>query len=91
MSLEMQLAAMIVRVWRCACTPSLCELGGRNRANLEIHLQAVIERVWRCTWRPCSSEIGGGLGGGQSGGSSLGGRPDGTIHWLTRNCGNVES
>jgi len=60
----------------------------------EMHLWAVIERVGKCTWRPWSGEIGGELGGGQSGGGSSGGRRHGSwdpIHWLTRNCGNVEN
>jgi len=84
---EMHLEAVIERVWRYA-------LGGRNRVNLEMHSEAVIERVWRCTCRLWSSEIGGVLEGGQSGGGSSGGRRDGSwdsIHWLTRNCGNVEN
>jgi len=59
-----------------------------------MHLEVVIERVWRCTWRPRSIKIGGVLGGGQSAGGRSGGRCDGScdsIHWLTRNRGNVES
>jgi len=90
----------IVIEWTHRCTPRPWSsefgdaLGGCDRASLEMHLEAVIERVWRCTWRPWSSDIGGVLGGSQSGGGSLGGRHDGSwdsIHWLTRNCGNVEN
>jgi len=57
--------------------------------NSEMHSAAVTERVWRCTCRLESSEIRGVLGGGR-----FGGRRDGSgdsIHWLTCNCGNVES
>jgi len=64
------------------------ELGGRDRVHSEIHLVAVIERGWKCS-RPWLIEIGGVLGGGGSGS-----RRDGSwdsIHWLTRNCGNVEN
>jgi len=64
-------------------------LGGRDRSSLEMRSEAVTERVWRCTCRLWSSEIGGVLGG-----SRFGGRRDGSwdsIHWLTCNCGNVES
>jgi len=64
-------------------------LGGHDRSSLEMHSEAVTERVWRCTCRLWSSEIGGVLGGGR-----FGGRRDGSwdsIHWLTCNCGNVES
>jgi len=71
--------------------PSLINdlLGGRDWASWVMHMEAVIERVWRCTCRLWSSEIGGVLGSGR-----FGGRRDGTwdsIHWLTCNCGNVES
>jgi len=93
-NLQMHSEIVIERVWRYTWRPWPSEFGGHHRASLEIHLEAVIERVWRCTWRPGSSEIGGVLGGGKSGGGSSGGRRDGSwdsIHWLTRNCGNVEN
>jgi hypothetical protein len=93
-SLKMYLKAVIERVWRCTWRLSLCELGGHNRASVEIDVEAGIEPVWRYTWRPWSSKIEGVLGGGQSGGGSMGGRHDmswDSIHWLTRNCVNVEN
>jgi len=80
----MHLETVIERVYRCTWRPRSC--------NSEMHLEAVIERVWRCTWRPWLIEIGGVLGGGQSGGGRSGERCDGSwdsIHWLTRNRGNV--
>jgi len=101
---ELHLEAVLDLVWRCTWRPRSSELraalGGRDRSSLEMHLEAeiectemhweaVIERVWRCTCRRWSSEIGGVLGGGQ-----FGWRRDGnwnSIHWLTCNCGNVES
>jgi len=88
-SLEIHMEAVIERVWRYTGRPRLCELAHRNRASLEIHLEAAIERVWTCTGGLWSSEIGGVRGGGR-----LGGSRDGSwdpIHWLTCNCGNVES
>jgi len=92
-SLEMHLEAEIEWTESCTWRPWLIEfgdaLGGRDRASLEMDWEAVIERVWRCTCRLWSSEIGGVLGGGR-----FGGRRDGSwhsIHWLTCNCGNVES
>ena len=54
-----------------------------------MHLEAVFEHVGRYTWRPWSIKIAEVLGGSRSGG-----RRDGSwdsIHWLTGNCGNVES
>jgi len=99
-SLEMHFEAVIEQVWRYNWRLWSCELGGHNRASLEIHFEAVIvnsemhweaviEWVWRCTCRLWSSEIGGVLGS-----SPFGGRHDGSwdsIHWLTCNCGKVES
>jgi len=82
-SLEMHLEAIIE--WVCGYA-----LAAHDSANLE----AAIEQVWRCTWRPWSRQIGGVLGGGQSASSSSGGRQVVSwdyIHWLTRNCGNVEN
>jgi len=85
----------------CTSRPWSCELAGSHRASLEIrleaeiactqkmHLEAGINRVWRCTCRLRSSEI-----GGVHGGDRFWGRHDGSwdsIHWLTCNCGNVES
>jgi len=92
-SLQMHWEAVIEWVWRYTWRPRWSELrdalGGRDRLSLEMHWEAVTERVWRCTCRPWSSEIGGVLGGGR-----FGGRRDGSwysIHWLTWNCGNVDS
>jgi len=92
-SWEMHLEAEIEWTQRCARSPGLSELRdtlqGRDRASLEMHLEVVIQRVWRCTCRLWSREIGGVLGSGR-----LGGRRDGSwdyIHWLTCNCGDVES
>jgi len=102
---EMHLETEIEWTQRCTWRPGSSEfgdaLGGRDRVNsedslvvrdrssLEMHSEAVTERVWRCTCRLWSREIGGVLGGGR-----FGGRRDGSwdsIHWLTCNCGNVES
>jgi len=92
-SCEMHLEAKIEWTQRCTWSPGSNELSdtlrGRDRASLEMHLEAVMERGWRCTSRLWSSEIGGVLGSGR-----FGGRRDGSwdsIHWLTCNCGNVES
>jgi len=92
-SLTIYLESVIDRVWRCTGRPRWSELRdelvGRDQSSLEMHWEAVTERVWRCTCRLWSSEIGGLLGGGR-----FGGRHDGSwysIHWLTCNCGNVES
>jgi len=92
-SLEMHWEAVIDRVWRCTgrlwWSEFVHALGGRDRVNSDMHSEGVTERVWRCTCRVWSSEIGGVLGGGR-----FGGRRDGSwvsIHWLTCNCGNVES
>jgi hypothetical protein len=45
--LEMQLEAVIERLWRCAWRPSWSEfedgLGGRDGASLEMQLEAMIE------------------------------------------------
>jgi len=70
--------AVIERVWRCTWRPWSREFG-------DMHLEAMRVRTWRL-W---SSEIGGVLGGGQSGGRRHGIWD--SIHWLTRNCGNVEN
>jgi len=90
---DMHLEAAIDRVWRCTGRPRWSELTdalrGRDWSSLEMHWEAVIDRVWRCTCRVWSSEIGGVLGGGR-----FAGRRDSSwvsIHWLTCNCGNVES
>jgi len=92
-SLEMHWVAVIERVWRCTFRPWSSEvgdaIGDRDLVNSEMHLEAVIAQVWRCTCRLWSSEIGGVLRSGR-----CGGRRDGwwdSIHWLTCNCGNVES
>jgi len=92
-SLDMHLEAEIEWTQRCTLRPWSSEfwqaLGGRDRVNSEMFSEAVTERVWRCTWRLWSREIGGVLGGSQ-----FGGRHDASwhsIHWLTCNCGNVES
>ena len=77
MNSEMQLEALIERIWRCTWRPRLSEhgdgLGGHNRASLESthrpgssKLREALEgdnRVsWRCTCRPLSSEFGDALG-----------------------------
>jgi len=92
-SLKMNLTAEMEWTQRYTWRPWLSEfghaLGGRDRVNSAMHAAAVPEQVWRYTCRLWSSEIGGVLGGGR-----FGGRRDGSwdsIHWLTCNCGNVES
>jgi len=92
-SLEMDWEAVIKCVWRCTVTPWSSEvgdaIGDRDWVNSEMHGGAVIERVWRCPCRLWSSYIGGVLGSGR-----FGGRHNGSwdsIHWLTWNCGNVDS
>jgi len=81
---EKHLEAMIEQGWWCTWRLYSSELrdalGGCDRASLEMHLQAMIKRGWRSTRRRSMWR------------RSLGGRRDGTwdtIHWLTRNCGNV--
>jgi len=84
---EIHLETVIERVWRCTCRPRSMW-------------------TQRCTWRPWSREFGDALGGhdrstleeylevvdleavDREGGFD--GRWD-SIHWLTRNCGNVEN
>jgi len=102
---RVNLQAIIERVWRCTWKAwssafgdalggwdrvnSEDALGGRDRSSLEMYSEAVTERVGRCTCRLWSSGIGGVLGGGR-----FAGRRDGSwdsIHWVTCNCGNVES
>jgi len=92
-SLEMHLDAKMKWPQRCTWRPWMNQfghaLGGRDRVNSQMHSEALTERAWRCTCRLLLSEIGGVLGGGQ-----FEGRRDGSwdsIHWLTCNCGNVES
>jgi len=92
-SLDMHLEAKIEWIQRCTLRPRSSEfrdaLRGWDRVNWEMHLEAMIDRVWRCAGRAWSSEFGGVLGGGQYGGSHDGSWD--SIHWLTCNCGNVES
>ena len=49
MNSEMNLEAVIERVWRCTCRMRLSELrdalGGRDRASFEMHLEAMIMRT----------------------------------------------
>ena len=65
-NLELNLEAVIDRVWRCAWRPWSCmcvdALGCCNRASLEIHLEAVIDRFWR----PQSTKFDRVLGGSRS-------------------------
>jgi len=88
-NLDMHLETEIEWTQRCTWRPGLREFGDELEGHDRANLQAVIEHVWRYTWRLWLSEIGGVLGGGR-----FGGRRDGSwdsIHWLTCNCGNVES
>jgi len=92
-SLEMNWQAMIERVWRCIWRPRWSELryalGWRNRASLDMHVEAEMEWTERCTGMVWLSDIGGVLGGGR-----FGVRRDASWHsnhWLTGNCGNIES
>ena len=92
-SLEMQLQAKVEWTQRCTLRLWSSEFeganGDRDWVNSEMHSEAVTEQVWRCTCRLWSSEIGGVLWGGR-----FGGRHDGSwdsMHWLSCNCGNVES
>jgi len=52
-SLEMQLEAVIERLWRSTWRPQSNEcgdaLGGRDRGSLEMDLEAMIERAWTTT------------------------------------------
>jgi len=93
-SLVIHIQAVIEWVWRGTWRPWSCWLAGRKRASLVIHFEAMIERVWRCSCRPWLSEIAAVRGGIDCGGGSLAARCDGhwdSIHWLTRDCGNVEN
>jgi len=99
-SLTMYWEAVLKRVWRYTWMPRSSELrdalGGGDRASVEMHWEAVIEWGWRCNMRPRLSGLRDALGGCDwaSGIGWLGGRHDGSwdsIHWLTCNCGNVES
>jgi len=92
-SLEIKLGTKIE--WTQRCTGRLWSreighaLGRRDQVTSEMESEAVIQRVWRCTCERWSSEVGGVLGG-----SRFGGRRDcsrDSIHWLTCNCGNVDS
>ena len=92
-SLEMHLEAEVEWTqrctWRAWSSKYGHELGGLDRVNTEMNSEAVTDRVWRRTCRLELNEIGGVLVGGQ-----FGGRHDSSwdsIHWLTCNCGNVES
>jgi len=92
-SLEMNWEAVIELVCQCTLKPWSSEVGDAigawNWVNSEMHWEAVIKPVGRCTCRLWFSEIGGVLGSGQ-----FGGRRNSSwysIHWLSCNCGNVES
>ena len=79
---EMHLEAVIKQFWRCTWRICSCDLGGRDRASLEIHLNAKIDGNWGSTWRWLILD------------GRLEGRRDcswESIHWLPRDCGNVES
>ena len=91
--LELNWEAVIEWVWRRNWRPRLSELrdaiGNQDWVNSEMHWEAGIEWVWRCTYRLWSSGIREVLRRGR-----FGGRWDGSlvsIHWLTCNCGNVET
>ena len=92
-SLTMYLEAVIKRVEWCSWRPGSSELrdalGDRDWVNPEMHREAGIERVWGCTCRLWSSGIGGVHASGRFGGRRDGSRD--SIHWLSCNCGNVES
>jgi len=92
-SWEMHLEAEIEWTQRCTWRPGSSELRDALRdqdwVNSEMHWEAMIDRVWRCTCRLWSSEIEGILGRGRFGRRRDGGWD--SIHWLTCNCGNVES
>jgi len=47
-SLEIQLEAVIGRVWRYTWRACSCEMGGRNRASLDGYLEAVDGRRAGC-------------------------------------------
>ena len=81
-NIEMYLEAVIKRVWRCTWRRCWSELEGHDWASLEMHFDVMINGDWGSTWRWS-------IWDGRSGG-----RLDGSwdsIHWLTRNRGNVES
>ena len=95
---KMHLEALIERVWRWIRRPrssnSEIHLEAEMQLNSKMHFEVVIKRVCRCTWRPSLIRIGGVLGGSRSGGGRSGGRCDGSwdsLHWLTRDRGDVES
>jgi len=93
-NLQMNLEAVIRRVWRCTWMPGSCTPGCWDWASLEMHWEAGPERVYTCTEGPWSIKIGQELGGAWSGGGRSGGRRNrgwDCIHWFTCNCGNVES
>jgi hypothetical protein len=91
--LELHSEAVSERVGRCIWRQTLSELsdtlGGHDRVSLKMHLEAKIDRTQNCTLRLSSREIGVVLGGGRFGERRDGSRD--TIHWLTYNCGDVES
>jgi len=102
-SLTIHLESMVDRVWRCTGMPWLSKfrdaLGGWDGVIWEMHLEAVIDQVWRCTGRLWPSDFGDALAGYDRARleeylEAVEGRLDGSwdsIHWLTCNCGNVES
>jgi len=57
-NLEMQSELAIKQIWLYIWRPSMCQLGGGDRASSEIHLQAMMEGGWR----PYSWEFGDALG-----------------------------
>ena len=81
----MYLEAVIERVERCTWKPRSSELrdalGGRDRPSLEMQLEAMIDRDWR-------SEVVDLEAVDWEGGATT---CRDSIHWLTRNRGNVES
>jgi len=92
-SLEMRSETVIGQVWTCTLRTWLSEVGDATGdwdwVNSDMNCKVVIERVWRCTCRLWSSRIGGVLGTRQFGGRRHASCD--SIHWLTWNCGNVES
>jgi hypothetical protein len=93
-SLEINLEAVMVPVWRCTWRPSWYKLGWRIRGRLEIRLEAVIEWDQRCAWRTWVCKNGAVFWGGNCGACRSVGRRAGScdfIHWLTCNCENIQS